>query len=115
MLALLAQYVATILGRKALVLVPSEVLKLDQTRCYCPAYCRAEAEVYDSSASAVYYKTFEEVLADGRVPANTVILIDEFHNFMKLSAILANNGISCPHRFVAAQEVIGLSATFGGD
>jgi hypothetical protein len=81
--------------------VPSEVLKLDQTRCYCPTYYKAEAEVYDSSSPAVYYKTFEEVLADGRIPADTTVLIDEFHNFMKFPAKLTSNGISCPYLFAA--------------
>jgi superfamily II DNA or RNA helicase len=113
-LALMARYLE-ILENKVLVLVPSEVLKLDQTRCYCTNYCKVEANLYDSSAPAIYYKTFDEVLADGRIPADTMILIDEFHEFMKLPARQTKHGISCPYLFAAAQKVIGLSATFGGD
>lgn len=102
MLSLLAQYIVSTLGRKALVLVPSEVLKLDQIRLYCPSVSRVEANLYDSSAPAIYYKTFDEVLADGRIPTNTAILIDEFHEFMKLPARITKHGISCPYRFAAA-------------
>jgi superfamily II DNA or RNA helicase len=88
---------------------------LDQTRCYCPKYCKAEAQLYESDAPAIYYATFENVLTDGRIPTRTVILIDEFHNFMKLPAQLTAAGISCPYKFASAQQVIGLSATLGGE
>lgn len=79
------------------MLVPSEVLKLDQTRCYCPYYCKAEAQLYDSATSAVYYSEFATVLRDGRVPPETIILIDEFHDFLKLPAQLTAKSISCPY------------------
>jgi hypothetical protein len=82
-LAILAHYFFAT-GRKVLVLVPSEVLKLDQTSCYCPNYCKAEASFYDSNApAAIYYKTFDEALSDARIPANIVILVDEFGEFIK--------------------------------
>jgi superfamily II DNA or RNA helicase len=68
MLALMAQYFNTILGKKVLVLVPSEVLKLDQTCCYCTNYSKAEAQLYESDVPAIYYSTFEDVLSDGRIP-----------------------------------------------
>ena len=112
MLALMAQYLC-IMGKKVLILVPSEVLKLDQTRCYCPNYCRVEADLYDSDVPAIYYSTFEEVLAVG-VPPSTIILIDEFHDFFKLPARLTVNGISCPFLIAVTPQAIGLSATFGG-
>lgn len=101
-LALKALYAADVLGNKVLVLVPSEVLKLDQIRLYCLSVSKVEANLYDSSDAAIYYKTFDEVLADGRIPTNTVILIDEFHEFMKLPTRITKHGTSCPYRFAAA-------------
>lgn len=113
-LALLAHYFFQS-GNKILVIVPSGVLKLDQTRLYCPIASKIEADLYESSAPAIYYKTFDEVLTDGRVPPGAIILIDEFHKFMERSAQLTKHGISCPYLFASARQVIGLSATFGGD
>lgn len=55
------------------------------------------------------------MLTAGIIPTNTTILIDEFHDFMKLPAIVTANRISCPYKFAAASQVLGLSATFGGD
>ena len=103
MLALAARYINTILKCKVLLLVPSEVLKLDQIRLYCPSISKIEANLYDSNVPSIYYQTFDEVLTDGRIPPETVILIDEFHNFMKLSAHLTKYGISCPYLFASAQ------------
>jgi hypothetical protein len=73
-----------------------------------------EAELYDSDAPAIYYSTFEEVLNTGKVPRETVILIDEVHEFFKLLARITSHGVSCPYLFTVAQKVIGLSATFRG-
>jgi hypothetical protein len=103
------------MGKKVLVLVPSEVLKLDQTRCYYPSYCRVEANLYSSDNPAVYFQVFEEVLAAGRVSSSTVIFIDEFHDFFKLPARITDYGISCPFVIATSSlQVIGMSATFGG-
>ena len=56
-----------------------------------------------------------ELLTDGRVPSETIILIDEIHDFLKLPAQLTSHGISCPYKIAStAGQVIGLSATFGG-
>lgn len=99
MLALIAQYLCTILGMKVLVLVPSEILKLDQTRCYCPTYHNSTESLYDDPAPRVYYQCFNDVLADGRIPVDTIFLIDEFHEFLKLPAVITTNRISCPYMF----------------
>jgi hypothetical protein len=70
--------------------------------------------LYESADPDIYYSIFANVIATGIVPAGTVIIIDEFHNFMKLPAQLTAAGISCPYKFASAQQVLGLSATFGG-
>lgn len=54
------------------------------------------------------------MLGNVTVPLSTVIFIDEFHDFMRLPAAVTPNGISCPYFFASAQQVLGLSATFGG-
>ncbi len=117
MLALIAQYLNKIYNRKVLVLVPSVVLELDQTRCYCPNASQAAASLYDANAQPeVFYSSFGDILAGGQLDPETVVLIDEFHDFLKLPAKTMLSGISCPYSLVAAaHQVIALSATFGGE
>ena len=116
MLAILAKYICKIAKKKVLVIVPSEVLRLDVTRLYNNNYCKAAASLYDPEVPPeVFYSTFENVLHDGRVLTNVILLVDEFHDFLKLPARITPNGISCPFSLIqGAYQVIGVSATFGG-
>jgi hypothetical protein len=56
------------------------------------------------------------VLADGRSLSEVIVLIDEFHDFLKLDARITSVGISCPYSIVTTvHQTVGLSATFGGE
>ena len=117
MLSIMAKYFHKTTGKKVLVLVPSEVLKLDQTRLYCPDACRAATSLYDPKApSEIWYSTFERVLCNGTLLENAIILVDEFHSFFHLPARMVQGIISSPFSLLmGCHKVIGVSATFGGD
>jgi hypothetical protein len=56
------------------------------------------------------------VLTDGRSLSEVIVLIDEFHDFLKLNARIVSVGINCPYSIITtAYKTIGLSATFGGE
>jgi superfamily II DNA or RNA helicase len=83
---------------------------------YCQEASNAALSLYDPFApSEIWYAEFKKPLEKGKSLKNVILLVDEFHEFMALPAVLSPEGISCPLKLITeAHKVIGLTATFGG-
>ena len=70
--------------KDAVNIVPSDDLKLDQVRLYCPTACRAGNDLYNDMASvAYYYSHFAKILKEGKALLQALAIIDENHAFLK--------------------------------
>jgi hypothetical protein len=80
MLGVLAQWLNRTTGKKVIVVVPTSFLHAYQQKHYCKAASKVPAKMGDSAIKQVFYSDFERFLAPNfTVPADTILLVDEFH------------------------------------
>jgi hypothetical protein len=118
MLGVLAHYLNQTTGKKVLVVVPTPFLLAYQQQHYCPTACKVPFKMTDPTVKEVFYSDFSHFSApEFTVPADTVLLVDEFHELFFGQQVQLANGkaLSVISRLLAASRVIGVSATYRGD
>ena len=80
MLGILAQYLNKITGKKVIVVVPTSFLHAYQQNNYCPTASNIPEDMADHTVKQVFYSDFVRFLTpEFIVPADTILLVDEFH------------------------------------
>jgi hypothetical protein len=60
--------------------VPTSFLHAYQQYHYCPTACKIPDKMADQNSKLVFYSDFDRFIApEFSVPADTVLLVDEFH------------------------------------
>lgn len=118
MLGMLGIYIFQQTGKKVIILVPTQFLHAYQEHYYCPDACKIPGRICDPNFLGVFYCNYERFdSVDFVVPPNTIILVDEFHEFFFGSSLKIHNNKVISHikKLLDAEKVIGVSATYRGD
>jgi superfamily II DNA or RNA helicase len=118
MLALMAQWINMFRDKKVIVVVPSAFLHAYQQFFYCRSASEIPDDITDSSCKDIFYCSYDRFNApEFKMPADTTILVDEFHELFFNQSVAVVNGklVSTILKFKAATKLIGVSATFRGD
>jgi hypothetical protein len=118
MLALLAKYLNKTTGKKVIILVPSAFLHAYQQFFYCPSASKIPDDITDPACKQIFYCSYKRFSApDFEMPADTVVLADEFHELFFNQPVQVVNGklVSTIFKLRNAAGLIGVSATFRGD
>mmetsp|Transcript_34342 Transcript_34342/g.25425 ORF Transcript_34342/g.25425 Transcript_34342/m.25425 type:complete len:138 (-) Transcript_34342:63-476(-) len=115
MFGIMAQWLVQQRGEKVAVVVPSEVLAVTQQDKYAPWASRVYDDLWRAEVAGVFYCTYDDFLT-GRIPLNTVLLVDEIDSlfFNDKPAIRGGKFISSV-LLLNKYRVLGMSATFRGD
>lgn len=118
MLAIMAQHWNITTGKKVIVIVPSAFLHAYQQHFYCPTASKLPVDITDPNIKNVFYCSFERFNApDFKMPTDTILLVDEFHEifFNQPATIINGKLVSTILKLKAAAKLIGVSATYRGD
>jgi hypothetical protein len=114
----MASFLKKTSGKKVLVVVPTPFLHLYQESNYCPNASKIPEDINDPMVFGIFYCTYEIFLQlSPTVLANSIVLIDEFHElfFNYPAALVDGKFVSVIKSLLTATRVIGVSATFRGD
>lgn len=98
--------------------MPSAFLHAYQQFFYCPSASKIPTDITDPAVKDIFYCSFEIFNApDFDTPADTVLLIDEFHELFFNQPASVSNGklVSTILKLRAAAQLVGVSATFRSD
>lgn len=118
MLGILAWYLNKITGKKVIVVVPTSFLHAYQQHNYCPNASNIPDKMGDPTAKHIFYSDFNRFSApEFTVPADTILLVDEFHElfFDQWVQLIDGKVISVLSKLLSAERVIGVSATYRGE
>ena len=114
MFGLMARYLNLILGFKIAVVVPNEVLAASQQQKYAPWASKIGDDLFTNNPD-ILYCTYADVLS-GKIPATTVLLVDEIDSFFFADKVeLVNGRLLSAILILNKHKIIGMTATFRGD
>ena len=93
MLGILAQYLNQTTGKKVIVVVPTSFLHAYQQHNYCPTASKIPEDMSTSGIKQIFYSDFNRFIApEFTVPADTILLVDEFHELFFDQQVQVVNG-----------------------
>jgi hypothetical protein len=113
MFGLMARYLSLFHNKKVAVVVPNEVLAAIQEQKYSPWASKDGDELYANNG-VINYCTYADFLS-GKIPATTVLLIDEIDSLFFADRVqLAQGNLLSGILLLNKYKVIGMTATFRG-
>jgi hypothetical protein len=101
-----------------IVVVPTPFLQAYQQHHYCPTASKVPEKIAASEVKEIFYSDFDRFVAPQFVvPADTVLLVDEFHELFFGRQVHAVYGrvVSVVSKLLSSVQLVGVSATYRGD